>query len=122
MDYNRAINLSEVGKEICDAKKEYFGGIGFERLERDFTTLSDCFSEIKSVLSDNGGVWYTHPVQVKYLHSASGIAYHDYVIDVVTGETRTLKSIYEEAAREGINSDEAVVEYAWKAINLHLLE
>lgn len=72
-------------------------------------------------------LYYSHPVQVRYwdaeCHSYyGGIAYHDFIIDGIIGEVLPITKVLSEAANNGKDADEAIIELDWLNLNLAILD
>ena len=65
--------------------------------------------------------WYDWPMQCRYLKDdryREGIVYQDFIIDLISGAPYKLSWIYAEAKINGVDEDDAVIEWAdWKDLS-----
>lgn len=71
---------------------------------------------------DPTNVYYDVPMQVIYVDGAraikSGIVYHEFLIDLSTGRAYTCQEILQKARDNGIDLDDAIIEYDdWRPLS-----
>lgn len=71
-------------------------------------------------------LYYSHPVQVRYWDAEchkyfGGIAYHEFLIDAHSGEAHHIAIILKEAANDGKDADQAIIELDWLSLNKAIL-
>ena len=71
-------------------------------------------------------LYYSHPVQVRYWNAEyhnyfGGIAYHQFLIDAISGEAHLIANIISAAANDEISVDDAIIELDWLNLNKAIL-
>lgn len=69
-------------------------------------------------------LYYSAPTQVRYWEEEryhGGIGYHDIIIKGGTGEVIAIQTIIDNAQKESVNWDEAIIELDWNDIDEEIL-
>lgn len=71
-------------------------------------------------------LYYSHPVQVRYWNTyykryMGAIVYHEFLIDGRCGKASLITDILQSAAEYGKDSDKAIIELDWIAIDAEIL-